>query len=304
MAGVKIIFVVVLQISWLLAAAAAEVTTVNSEIEMETTPASVILEKLKESIQSSTTEKSESVPEKVEVKVTEAPSNRSEDASKAIRNQDQEDLDVISQNAIPYGASKQFQLKDLTDDLATWEAPRYIQKSIPYYLAGHDNDDQPIWVLEYGHMDLRSVLERGPEAADFLEKYIKQFAYRMVKSIREKNETGEVNEAVFIMDFEGLSLRQLAYVPSVRFLIRLANAFRDLVLKYTGTMLVINTNFVAENLINLVRPIFGDLLAKVEVHGTNKAKWVPVVRRTYGPENIPEWYGGSNKSYKPLAVYG
>ncbi|CAG7717655.1 unnamed protein product, partial [Allacma fusca] len=56
-----------------------------------------------------------------------------------------------------------------------------MEKLFPYYLAGYDYEDRPIWVAEIGKYNIRSVVERGPEGLNDVEKYCFQAAFRIFK---------------------------------------------------------------------------------------------------------------------------
>ncbi|CAG7728624.1 unnamed protein product [Allacma fusca] len=68
--------------------------------------------------------------------------------------------------------------------------------------------------------------------------------------------------------------------------------------------MVINVNYVTETLMNLIRPIWGDLFNIAEIYGTNKAVWIPRLLKHFPRESLPEWYGGNRKDYKPVQIRG
>ena len=61
-------------------------------------------------------------------------------------------------------------------------------------------------------------------------------------------------------------------------------------------------NFAALQGVAIVRPFLGRLMEKVEIFGTQKEKFKPILRHTLPPQSIPAEYGGSI-DFKPLAVY-
>lgn len=196
--------------------------------------------------------------------------------------------------------------EDLKDDLAKWEAPRFMQERFPYYLSGYDEEEgRPIWVMEIGRTHIRAMVESGGETLRNFEKYTEQIAYRILKSIHAANTTEQpVSEAIFLLDFDGILLRDVTSLPVMSFALRLILKNRDLILNFLGPTIFVNANFVAENAIRLVRPALGPAFQKVEVFGTNSDRWIPYLRHLCGPSQIPTWYGGDKKNFKPVAVYG
>ena len=66
---------------------------------------------------------------------------------------------------------------------------------------------------------------------------------------------------------------------------------------------IMTANFVATNVWNLMKPLLGANAHKIEVFGTNRSRWLPILVHAFPKTEIPEWYGGIKK-HKPLKVYG
>ncbi|CAG7838235.1 unnamed protein product [Allacma fusca] len=195
-------------------------------------------------------------------------------------------------------------LYNLIAEIDSWEVPEALQEKFPYYHAGYDYDDRPIWVTEAGKYRLRHITEGGIEKVSLLEKYILKAALRIMKSMQEKDtKEREIRECVFVIDLDGLDIQQFMHVPTISLGQRLTNDYREILADVIGTVLVINANYVGEVGINMIRPLLGHMLEKIEIYGTNRNKWVPVLRRILPLNTIPKWYGGSDK-FKPVKVYG
>ncbi|CAG7837472.1 unnamed protein product [Allacma fusca] len=184
-------------------------------------------------------------------------------------------------------------LSDLTENLENWVAPEKIRRGFPYYLSGYDDDDRPIWVLEMGRYNVRQAVEEGGETLQALEMWMQQCAYRVMKSAIGRGTPGDENRILmFLIDADGLELSQLTHLPTLGFFLRQAFVYSKLIQDYLGATIIVNANYVAQWLINLSRPVFGHAMERVEVYGTNKATWIPQLRRKFPPDAIPPWYGG------------
>jgi hypothetical protein len=64
-----------------------------------------------------------------------------------------------------------------------------------------------------------------------------------------------------------------------------------------------SVNFVAKQLFNLLAPVLGDAIAKSDLFGSNKDRWVPKLLAEIPKSQLPPRYGG-NKDWKPLQVLG
>ena len=67
--------------------------------------------------------------------------------------------------------------------------------------------------------------------------------------------------------------------------------------------LIQTANYVATGFINIMRPLLGEAFNKVQIFGTNSARWVPLLLKQIPQSQLPQWYGGT-KDFKPLKVYG
>ena len=63
-----------------------------------------------------------------------------------------------------------------------------------------------------GKYDLKRIVEAGPESIANFDKFVKLTTCRMMSSHKLRNEYG--HDIVFILDFEGLQISQLASLPS------------------------------------------------------------------------------------------
>ncbi|CAG7825499.1 unnamed protein product [Allacma fusca] len=66
---------------------------------------------------------------------------------------------------------------------------------------------------------------------------------------------------------------------------------------------MVNVNPLAEKLLQLAKPLAGKFLERMEIHGTNKRKWMPRILRKIPRDQLPEAYGGY-KNFKPIEFYG
>ena len=177
-----------------------------------------------------------------------------------------------------------------------------MKRNLPYYLAGYDYDDRPVWVLEFGKYDIRGHVTGDEDRAKAFDKYADQVIWNILQSADNVTDPENPTDVILILDMDGYSLEQLGSTHAVAFVLK----FLKLVLgvfSYVDSVYVINANFVANNLIQLVKPLFGPEFNKVEVFGTNADKWLPVLLKKIPSSQLPSWYGGS-KDFKPVRVFG
>ncbi|CAG7707989.1 unnamed protein product [Allacma fusca] len=134
--------------------------------------------------------------------------------------------------------------------------------------------------------------------------YLFRGVFRMMKSLLVKDTEGkEVRRIIFIGDWAGLDITQVTHAPTIRFCVDLVRSYLDFLTQMIGRFIGINVSYPAEVAFQLVRPFLGGVFERVDLFGTNKAKWSAVLRKLLPQETIPTWYGGS-QNFKPLQVFG
>ncbi|CAG7785037.1 unnamed protein product [Allacma fusca] len=119
-------------------------------------------------------------------------------------------------------------------------------KKFPYYLAGHNDDGQPIWICESGKWHISNEIKVGREKE--LTLYYVQFVYRIIKSIRVRStDENLVTQAVLILDYSDLPFEELRHIPSITFFLNIARNARRLISKYLGHCIILNANAAAES---------------------------------------------------------
>jgi hypothetical protein len=204
-------------------------------------------------------------------------------------------------------AFKNFTLEEtirFINDLSDWKAPRELKEKFPYYLSGYDYEDQPVWIGEVGKYDVRAQIEKGQEATHNLTQYLFQACFRMLESMIVKDTpTREVRNIFGIADWEGFDITQGTHAGTVRYVLHMLQTYSDFLGLGLGHAVIINANYLTTVGFESIKPVLGGAFDRLEILGTNKAKWQKVLKKLL-PENvIPTWYGGS-KDYKPVAVYG
>lgn len=189
---------------------------------------------------------------------------------------------------------------DTDNEILQWKAPEYMKKSFPYYLSGYDYDDAPVWIIEIGHWDVRSIVEEGGELLKEFDKYVNQ-GLAIINASGQNNGT---DGYVLILDGEGYGFRQATHIRTVHKMIdvirKFASAAVDGGLKYA---FAVNVNYVAENMWSVIKPSAASLTRNFEVYGTNSKVWVPKLLKQIPKDQLPEMYGGS-KDHLPVKVYG
>lgn len=107
-------------------------------------------------------------------------------------------------------------------------APLEIQKWFPYYLAGHDENGCPLYILEYGKWNFVEALARGEggpaNVKELIWTYLQQFVYR---TSRDGNANGTQGLG-FIVDWDGFSLTNYADPNAIDLALRQFTAVNDI----------------------------------------------------------------------------
>ncbi|CAG7818201.1 unnamed protein product, partial [Allacma fusca] len=177
--------------------------------------------------------------------------------------------------------------KFIQNNLVEWKAPEEIIKKYPYYWSGYDFDGRPLWILEFGKWNVRSIAESDKGTLDLFNIYIDQVVYNAFQSISHNLTVETSSEVIAIVDMEGWSTSQVSRA-NVAYLAKVFNYLVPTLYKYLYHVYIINTNFVAESMINSLRPILGSLMERVEIMGTLKSKWLPRILSQIPQDQLPQ----------------
>ncbi|CAG7724683.1 unnamed protein product, partial [Allacma fusca] len=203
---------------------------------------------------------------------------------------------------------------NFVNEVEAFQAPEEFVKRFPYYLAGYDFEDRPVWVAESGNYRVGDLIDRSIELYPIFEKMFFQGAINVVKSLVARERPGKkIRQILVILDCDGLDMavvmsdfyKFFAYTEWPRLVelgLSLGDLYLDIGVSAVAQVVLLNANYVAKLFIELSRPVVGQLIERLIVLGTNKYKWKAELRRILPEKTIPSWYGGS-KDYKPLAVY-
>lgn len=191
-----------------------------------------------------------------------------------------------------------------TEELLNWEAPLELQKEYPYYLSGFDDDDAPIWVAEMGIWDTRKNVENGPEREKNFRKYVLQFLKRCQESTKLRSTPDNpVKEFNIIVDMAGYSIRQAGNPATIGLTLWMARQYEQAFRESMKLGIIINGNYIFTTIWQLMRPILGANVYKIDVFGSNSERFIPRLLKVFPKDQLPSWYGGT-KDHKPVKIYG
>ncbi|CAG7830555.1 unnamed protein product, partial [Allacma fusca] len=175
-----------------------------------------------------------------------------------------------------------------TKELLAWKAPEELENDYPYYLSGYDEDNSPIWISEMGKWDTRKSVESGPQREKNFKKYILQFLKRCSESVHSKSTSAiPVTEFNLIIDMAGYSVRQTATPNAIGMVLWMARQFEQAFGDNLKLGYIVNANFVFTSVWNLMKPILGANIYKIDVFGSNKDRWIPAILKTFPKSQIP-----------------
>ncbi|CAG7786330.1 unnamed protein product [Allacma fusca] len=160
-------------------------------------------------------------------------------------------------------------------DLGKWKSPEELVRICPFYLSGFDEEERPIWVIEMGVWPTRDILEKGPEWEKAYSKYTNQILNRIFDSFKIRSTTeNPVTEFNLIVDLDNFKIRYFQSIKAVSFTTEKFKLLTSAA-TFAHAAFVVNTNFFSEIVLNLMRPVLGKALERVEVFGSNSKTWIP-----------------------------
>ncbi|CAG7817716.1 unnamed protein product, partial [Allacma fusca] len=159
------------------------------------------------------------------------------------------------------------------------------------------------WICDVGKWNVRKHVEQGHDGKLALAKYLSQAVQNIRKSYNvNATGCGTSEQFVIIMDMDNFDYWQLLSAETVEFTLRMLGGLFPVLVRALHSGYIINTNAAAESLINIVKPIFGSILERVDVYGNYKSAWLPKLLKRLPRDQLPPKYGGSKNV--PLKVFG
>jgi len=170
-------------------------------------------------------------------------------------------------------------------ELGTWVAPEEVRKTCKYYLSGFDNEQRPVWIVDYGNWDLNTLLD-DDELEQALEHYIQQIVYRIECSFTIKNST--VRSWVLISDLGGKS--EWSTLPFAVKMARKLTRFSDTV----AYGYVFNMTWVSHAFVTSAKAFLGPAINRTKLYSidTPSSEWQSSILSQIPADQLPKQFGG------------
>ncbi|CAG7722479.1 unnamed protein product [Allacma fusca] len=186
---------------------------------------------------------------------------------------------------------------DLFLHLETWEAPQHFQGVLTYKFAKYDSQNRPVWILTFGTYPAKDIIDSGDEVQ--LEHYVWQCAHWIAKSIVAKTpEENPSQQAVVIFNGKGASAANFLNARTLGFLFKMTRKSAKSTLYLLGLGVGVNVNKVGVFVLNLLRPVLGATLKKVELFGKDESTWRPRLEEVFEGDEIPSFKGMGRGFYR------
>jgi len=172
----------------------------------------------------------------------------------------------------------------------------YFVQNYRYWLNGEDKNARPVLCIAMGEWDVRKVVDdnRVPEFIDYMNRMYERVVEN-IKSSNARRKPGEeaVTQFVCIVDWDGFTGRQTASLKAMQAMLNSAMVYEAHYPEILGQGFFINTNPFFQIFFALMKPILAPrTLSKLELYGTNRSEWEPIVRNVVEEHQIPRQFGG------------
>jgi len=175
--------------------------------------------------------------------------------------------------------------KENLDKILEWKCPQIYLDALPFRICGVDNIGATVIWLRLGHWHGRQLIEQG----------LKQECLKYGNWIIEKSfatlKNGGNKPCHVIVGIEDLSLYQITHIETMQTLFA---GFQNLEQNYPEVLKrvhIVNAPWMFTMAFNFIKPILSaHTLAKIQVFGSNKKQWLPVLQEFMPRKTIPKEY--------------
>ncbi|EFX85317.1 hypothetical protein DAPPUDRAFT_237865 [Daphnia pulex] len=178
--------------------------------------------------------------------------------------------------------------------LDNWEPPIVLVKYYPLGIVGWDKQFRPVWTIAFGHIDWRGILQSVSK-----RDYLRYVCYLVEKGIVEFKKCSErakkpVSTSTFIIDMEGLSMRQMGYKPFRDIGIETVKILEANYPEDLSKVIIINAPKPFTLVFSMVKPFLHQVtLDKISVYGFDKNEWSAALLKEIDADQLPVYYGGT-----------
>ncbi|CAG7786633.1 unnamed protein product, partial [Allacma fusca] len=181
-------------------------------------------------------------------------------------------------------------------DLLEWKPPEKFKQQYPSYLSGYDYDNRAVIVILTGKWDTQKIAEEeGQDLKDFLRRNhqfierIKNGYYR--RRVNESERGSNDDEIVIIMDYDGFDFRQVQSQKNTMLAMKFLEQLESCYDKFAYGFIV-NANSLVDQMLSLGKPLMGQFIERMEIHGTNPRKFIPQILKKIPRSQLNATYGG------------
>ncbi|XP_057372739.1 SEC14-like protein 2 [Daphnia carinata] len=175
-----------------------------------------------------------------------------------------------------------------------WEPPLVLVKYYPMGIIGNDKQSCPVWIVSFGNADWRGILQ-SVSKRDYL-RYICYMAEKSFKEMRKNSLQTQkpVTYQTFIIDMDGLSMRQMSYKPFREVGIEGIKLSEANYPESLRRVFIINAPKAFTFVFSMVKPFLHQVtLDKISVFGFDKNEWSAALLKEIDADQLPVYYGGT-----------
>ncbi|KZS17891.1 SEC14 protein 2 [Daphnia magna] len=178
--------------------------------------------------------------------------------------------------------------------LDQWEPPVALVKYYPMSIIGNDKFYCPVSVVAFGKADWRGILQ-SVSKTDYL-RYLTYMAETNYVLMRKNSLlTGKpVTLQTFIIDMDGLSMRQMSYKPFREVGLEAIKISEANYPESLRRVFIINAPKVFTFVFSMVKPFLHQAtLDKISVFGFDRNEWSVALLKEIDADQLPVYYGGT-----------
>ncbi|GFQ76054.1 SEC14-like protein 2 [Trichonephila clavata] len=197
---------------------------------------------------------------------------------------------------------KQIGAESLIDD---YEPHEVLTKYFPGGLVGHDKEGCPVWIIPFGHMDIKGMFY-SVKKSEFIKYVVKLME---ISEQDMKDQTEELGKKIethsIIFDMDNFTMKQVAWKPAVDMMTQLVKVFEDNYPERLKKTYVINAPAFFPMAYAMIKPFLSEETAK-KIHVYVKETWKSAVFEDIDPSELPSQWGGTkpDPEDRPLVAMG
>jgi len=189
----------------------------------------------------------------------------------------------------------QYRINTLLQDFTS---PEVFKKYFAAGFTGVDKAHNPLWVVRYGRIDMKGILQSAKKKDYFYHVYsLVESSVKFAKDYQEKLDlpSSVITQSTIIFDLEDFAMRHITYKPVMDSAIQVIQFYEANYPEFLRRVFIVNAPKIFNIAFAMIKPFLNEATAqKIKIlSGNDASQWKKSILEEVDADQLPVHYGGT-----------